>query len=91
MDHTIERHLGNEFHNMSVTAAAISGSDSMESREAANKRLQDAAPGLARALHDLLEQYVSLLELAEHGGWTRDEDEIVRIASIQLMQSGWRP
>ena len=91
MDHTIERHLGSEFHNIPVAAAAISGSDGMESREATLTRLQDAAPGLARALHDLLERYVSLLESAEHGGWTRDEDEIVRIASVQLIQSGWKP
>ena len=91
MDHTIERHLCKEFHNVNVTSSAISGSDSMQSREAANKQLQDAAPGLARALHNLLEQYVSLLESAQHGGWSNDEDEIVRFASVQLVQSGWRP
>jgi hypothetical protein len=40
-------------------------------------------------LYELLVKYVSLLEDDQHGGWTREEDDVVHDVIAALLSLGW--
>ena len=49
-----------------------------------------SSPELADALKYLLSRYVDLLESAEHGGWSLEEDQTVYRARTALARAGRR-
>src|ERR1044071_6541528 len=96
MQDIINRHLKNILQEHLADNASTSGNTAetgnIEMERRTNMlRLQTAAPQLADALSDLLGRYVHLLESTGHGGWTQEEDQMVRIASSALDQAGWKP
>lgn len=85
-DSTIERDL---FRFLGRPPAAHSTGDSFCSRSAGSAgELEDPAKALAVALNHLLWEYVDLVDAAEHGGWSRDEDEMVRSVVAALERAG---
>jgi len=46
-------------------------------------------PEIVRALGVLLGRYVDLLDGGDHGGWTREEENLVRAVRSLLGRAGW--
>ena len=95
MDTIIARH-----HDMpEVPETSLSGIQAF-SRQSAGKDSADtsaapsipgartASPELADALKHLLSRYVDLLESAEYGGWSWEEDQTVYMARTALARAG---
>lgn len=93
---TVGRHLNTDV----ITAASLPNTASQTQSVSVQDTAQDGiaaqnvdAANCARTttvLYNLLMQYVDLLEDADHGGWTLQEDNAVRDAINVLARQGWK-
>jgi hypothetical protein len=91
---TIDRHLAHSPQESALplkpqqlpVTTAVPGAKDAPSEELSQQPRSVLVTNIAGTLYNLLGRYVALLESPDHGGWTLEEDEMVRAVVAILSQ-----